>query len=284
VLAAALGGLGAVVVSRFATPDSVKAVDGDAVLVGIARTGATETSITVTGAANAIAGVSDTGTGLRGSSTSIAPVVDPTAAGNATGVIGTAGATTNIAVNTGETGVYGYSDTSPGSNGIWGDSVTGTGVYGSGDTGVYGFGYYGVYSSGRVGITGDAANDATGVHGFSGTTSAPDPAGGIGVQATAGPGAVIALNASVTTATQIALNVTGKTKFSRSGRATVRAGTSSKKVLMAGVSGSSYIIATLQSKRSGIHVAYVVPAAGYFTIYLNKAGTSSAVVGFLVIN
>jgi hypothetical protein len=178
-----------------------------------------------------------------------------------------------MAGNTGETGVYGFSDITLGSNGVWGDSVTGTGVYGSGDAGVVGFGgYVGVYGVGSVGIWGDGSAFDTGVYGFAGSAAAPPPPAGVGVQATAG------------TTAQIALNVTGKAKFSRSGRTSFAATKYSKKVLMAGVSGSSYIIATLQSKRSGIHVAYVVPAAGYFTIYLNKAGTSSAVVGFLVIN
>jgi hypothetical protein len=278
VLAAALGGLGAVVVSRFATPESVKAVDGDAVLVGHAFDGATETKITATAAATGIVGSSNTGTGLRGASTSTAAIVYPVdplvppPLGNATGVIGTAGDTTNMAGNTGETGVYGFSDITPGSNGVWGDSVTGTGVYGSGDTGVVGFGgYVGVYAVGSVGIWGDGSAFDTGVYGFAGSTAAPLPPAGVGVQASAAPGL-------------IALNVTGKAKFSRSGRTSFAATKYSKKVSMAGVSGSSYIIATLQSKRSGIYVQSVVPAAGYFTIYLNKAVSSTTYVGYLVIN
>jgi hypothetical protein len=299
VLAAALGGLGALVASRLTTPEAVTAADGDAVTVGSARTGSTETSITTTGSANAIAGISDTGTGLHGSSTSVTPVPgDPTPAGNATGVIGTSGALANIAGNTGETGVYGFSNTTPATNGIWGDSVIGTGVYGTGDTGVYGSGYWGVYGTGPIGIMGDGYATDTGVYGFSGDSAAPDALAGVAVQATAGINAAIALNARTigpTTPAQIAvnaaaatghiaLNVTGKTKFSRSGRVAVSAGASSKKVTMSGVTTTSYVIATLQSKRTGVYVASVVPATGYFTIYLNKAVTSSTTVGFLVIN
>jgi hypothetical protein len=272
VLAAALGGLGAVVVSRFATPEAVKAANDDPVTVGHPFTGTAETSITVTGAANAIVGSSDTGTGLRGSSTSTSAVVDPTVIAHATGVIGTAGDTTNMAGNTGETGVYGFSDITPGSNGVWGDSVTGTGVYGSGDTGVVGFGgYVGVYAVGSVAIWGDASAFDTGVYGFAGSTVAPLPPAGVGVQASA-------------TAGLIALNVTGKAKFSRSGRTYFAATKYSKKVPMVGVTASSYVIATLQSKRSGIYVQSVVPALGYFTIYLNKAVSSKTYVGYLVIN
>ena len=44
---------------------------------------------------------------------------------------------------------------------------------------------------------------------------------------------------------------------------------------MGGVSTASFILATLQTKRTGIYVIAVVPAAGYFTIYLNKAVSST---------
>jgi hypothetical protein len=272
VLAAALGGLGAVVVSRFATPESAKAADGDAVLVGTARTGATETSITVSGAANAIAGSSDTGTGLRGSSTSLLTVDDPTVAGHSTGVLGTAGDATDVATNTGETGVYGFSNTSFNSNGIWGDSLQGTGIFGTGDTGVYGAGYWGLYAIGRIAVMGDGSSLDTGVYGFAGDVVAPTPPAGVGVQA------------SAATTAQVALNVTGKARFSRSGRTSVTSGHYSKKVTMAGVTTSSYIIATLQTRRTGVYVHAVVPAAGYFTIYFNKTVSSTTYVGYLVIN
>jgi hypothetical protein len=277
VLAAALGGLGAVVVSRFVTPEAVKAADGDAVLVGSARTGATETSITVSGSANAIVGSSDTGTGLRGASTSTA-IADLANPGSATGMIGTAGATGTpgdpggTALNTSETGVYGFANTSSGSNGIWGDSFGGAGVFGTGDTGVYGSGYWGVYGTGTIAVMGDGTATETGVYGFAGNVSAPPPPAGVGVQATAGSTA------------QTALNVTGKAKFSRSGRTSVTAGHYSKKVTMAGVTTASYIIATLQTRRTGVYVHAVVPAAGYFTIYFNKTVSSTTYVGYLVIN
>jgi hypothetical protein len=53
---------------------------------------------------------------------------------------------------------------------------------------------------------------------------------------------------------------------------------------MPGVTASSYIIATLQTRRAGVYVHAVVPAAGSFTIYLNKTVTAATVVGYLVIN
>jgi hypothetical protein len=53
---------------------------------------------------------------------------------------------------------------------------------------------------------------------------------------------------------------------------------------MAGVSTSSYVIATLQTRRIGVYVHAVVPGTGYFLIYLNKAVTANTYVGYLVIN
>ena len=270
VLAAALGGLGAVVVSRFTTPDPVNAADGDAVLAGTANTSTTETSISTAGGATAFYGNSPTGTGLRGVSLSGTGAQPPPVAN--TGVIGISGDDTNIAANTGETGVYGFSTTTPISNGIWGDSVIGAGVYGTGDTGVYGSGYWGIYGTGQIGVMGDATSGETGVYGFAGDTTPPDPAPGVGVQAVAGSDL------------QTALKVTGKVKFSRSGRVAVAAGASSKKVTMGGVNASTYVVATLQKRRTGVYVQAVEPGIGYFTIYLNKAVSSSTYVGYLVIN
>jgi hypothetical protein len=272
VLAAALGGLGAVVVSRFVTPEAVKAADGDAVLVGQPVSGTAATTLTSAGTATGLAGHSASGTGLWGASDSTAAVADWTASGNQTGVLGVAGDGTGIANNTGESGVYGFSNLSIDSSGVWGDSQQGSGVFGTGTTGVFAIGYWGVYARGRMAVVGDASSAETGVYGFAGDLTAPLPPAGVGVQASAGSTA------------QIALNVSGKAKFSRSGRTLVAAGRAGRKVTMAGVTTSSYIIATLQSKRTGIYVQSVVPAAGYFTIYLNKAVSSRTAVGFLVIN
>ena len=146
-------------------------------------------------------------------------------------------------------------------------------MYSSGDTALAAHGTTsGVYAYGRVAVTGQAATTETGVFGFVGADDPPTPPAGVAVQATA------------ETTAQIALNVTGKAKFSRSGRTSVAANTSSRKITMTGVTTASYIIATLQTRRTGVYVAAVVPAAGYFTIYLNKAVTSTTYVGYLVIN
>ena len=264
VLAAALGGLGAVIASRIVTPSAVNAADTDPVLVGGTFTGSTVTTITTAATATAIAGHSVDGTGLLGASDDAVGVTDFTVPGHRTGVIGHVGTGAGMASNTGEVGVYGFSDLSNSSTGVWGDSTNGFGVLGTGFAGVYGLG--------RAAVVGDAGPTETGVYGFSGTGNPPVPPAGVAVQATAA------------TPAQIALNVSGKTKFSRSGRTAIARGQSAKRIVMPGVTSSSYIIATLQTRRLGVYVHAVVPAAGYFTIYLNKSLTAAVAVGFLVIN
>jgi len=277
ILASALGGLGAVVASRLIKPETVSANPGDAVLVDGTFSGAGTTAISSTATTGAaIDGSTAEATGLKGSSTDNTPVPDFSVASNRTGVIGAAGATDivekEISANTDEVGVYGFSTTSANSSGVWGDSFDGTGVSGTGGTGVFGAGYYGVYAFGRVAVTGEGYYTETGVYGYSGALAAPLPPPGVGVQATAGSTA------------QIALNVTGKAKFSRSGRTYVATGQYARKITMAGVTASSYVIATLQTRRTGVYVHAVVPGTGYFYIYLNKAVTANTYVGYLVIN
>ena len=94
--------------------------------------------------------------------------------------------------------------------------------------------------------------------------------GGIGVQASAQAGLT-------------ALNVDGRVKFSRSGRTTIASGASSKVVALAGVTTASYVVATLQTNRAGVWIQAVLPAAGKFTVYLNKATVNPAKVAWFVI-
>ena len=133
--------------------------------------------------------------------------------------------------------------------------MTRQGVYGSGDTGVQGFGQSaGVYGYGGIGVVGESA-----------TTSA----------------GVLAIGQS---ATDLALEVQGKVKFSRSGRATVGSGKSNIKVTLAGVSSGSRVFAVLHSNRTGRWVQSVVPVTGSFTIYLNGTVSSSTYVAWFVLN
>jgi hypothetical protein len=172
-------------------------------------------------------------------------------------------------------GVYGEaSGADP--TGVWGDGGTAssgstTGVYGEGDTGVWGYGGWGVFG----------ASDATGtgVYGFSGATVPAAPAH-VGVFGYTDSGYAIYARA----ATGTALYVDGKARFRRSGRTSVPAGHSLVKVTLAGVTTSSWIIATPQTNRAGVFVQAVVPASGSFTIYLNKVVSGTTYVGYLVIN
>ena len=273
VLAAALGGVGAVIASRLATPGAVSAAPGDPITVDNSFTGAGTTALAssganaafaVTGVGQGVTGQTPDGIGLWGASTDTVPVADFTVAGHRTGIVGVTGTGTGIANNTGEVGIYGFSDLSGNSTGVWGDTGSGYGVLGTG--------YVGVYGNGAIGVVGDVNLTGTGVYGFIGSGFPPVPPVGVAVQATAA------------TTAQTALNVSGKARFSRSGRTRILAGHSARRINMVGVTTSSYILATLQTRRAGVYVHAVVPAAGYFTIYLNKNVSAATYIGYLVIN
>jgi hypothetical protein len=173
--------------------------------------------------------------------------------------------------------IYGEA-TGPDPTAVWGQGGTATsingsstGVYGEGDTGVWGFGGWGVFG----------ASDATGtgVYGFSGATVPAAPAhtgvfgysdSGYGVYARA--------------ATGTALYVNGKANFSRSGKVAITAGHSSVSKSLAGVTTSSLIIAVVQTLKAGYYLVAAVPAAGKFTVYLNKAATATMYVAYFVVN
>jgi hypothetical protein len=149
------------------------------------------------------------------------------------------------------TGVFGSAPSHPDpdtwSTAVWGDSP---------DIGVYGTGGYGVVGYGGVGVEGDANSLA----------------GSVGVRAWA------------PTTNQVALQVTGKVKFSRSGRQSIGTGIKTKAVTLAGVTSTSKVFAVLATSEPGRWVRAVVPAAGKFTIYLNTTLTSSAVVSWFVLD
>ena len=124
------------------------------------------------------------------------------------------------------TGVFGSSPADP-------ISALGTGVWGdSDDVGVFGFGGAGVYGVGSYGVIGESISTSAGV---------------------------LAVGQS---ATDVALEVQGKVKFSRSGRATLGAGKSSIKVTLAGTTTGSRVFAVLHSNRTGRWVQSVVPTTG----------------------
>jgi hypothetical protein len=234
------------------------------------------------GATGAVGQSTETGTGVQGySGGQLLAAAPPAAAGTGVegigpspgrGVHGFSGAGTPPAAPAAPIGVYGEA-VGTNATGVWGYSATvnETGVYGEGATGVWGFGGWGVFGASNA--------TGTGVYGFSGASVPGAPAhtgvfgysdSGVGVYARA--------------ATGTALYVNGKAGFSRSGRVAITAGHSSISKSLAGVTTSSLIIAVMQTYRAGFYLVAAVPAAGKFTVYLNRTVPGTTYVAFFVVN
>ena len=243
------------------------AADGNSVILGQDNHETKTTTITnssITGVSGDIAfqGASDTGWGVFGYSNGATGVEGE---GQVRGVVGEGNAGTGV-FGSGQTGgVEGHG----GNQGVYGKSNGGTGVLGEGgENGVQATGgTFGVFATGTdYGIYASAPNH--GVFGQATTT------GGAGVDAAGSSGA-------------LALRVTGKAQFSRSGVVTIRAGTSSKSVTLAGVNASSMILATAQQSTSVSVKAAVpaVPSSGSFRIYLTgNAPAAGLKVAYFVLN
>ena len=338
ILAAAVGGLGALTASALAAPAvALAGADGDVILGELNGT-TTTTGIASSGTGAALQATTSSATGwaIHATSTDY-PTVFADSTGNAAlygvghgsngavvgeglgtgpGVLGSAGV--NHPTPPSNSGIFGYgvqgvvgqSDGSVGyvgvqgfsgagdatipppvtytlptgtygeaagadPTGVWGQggaatSGSSTGVYGEGDTGVWGYGGWGVFG---------ASTGGTGVYGFAGASVPAAPAH-TGVFGYSDSGTGVYAKA----ATGIALNVSGKAKFSRSGKVGITAGHASYTKTLAGVTTSSLIFAVLQTYRSGYYVVAAVPAAGKFTIRLNKSVTATTYVAYFVVN
>ena len=183
---------------------------------------------------------------------------------DAAALVASTGSETGIQTDTGYTGIYSWAPEAPAAvppatqyegSGVWGDSP---------DDGVVGTG-------GLTGVIG--AGGSEGVLAFGGVDGVVGQGGATGA-------GVRAIGAN----TRVALAVSGKVTFSRSGRATIGAGKSSVRVSLTGTTTSSRVFAVLHSNRSGRYVRAVVPTTGSFTIYLNTTVTSSTYVAWFVIN
>jgi hypothetical protein len=249
-LAAAAGGAAAVAASA-AAPATALALP-TAVLTETANTSGADTSVTDTGADSTAFTANATGTGngfgLAGTSLAAAGLF-------AWSVSHPSTYWTDPLFDpafTSYTGVFGSSPAGDGvttlGTGVWGDSPD-VGVLGTGGVGVRGEGFFGMVAAGAIG-------------------------GGTGLRTWGGNGS----------GSDIALDVRGKALFSRSGRTTISAGQSTKKINLTGVTWSSLVFAVLRSNRSGRYVRAVVPTTGSFTIYLNTAVTSSTYVVWFVLN
>jgi hypothetical protein len=312
VLVAAFGAIGGFIASAISKPAPVLAgIDGDVVLGGSNSTSTTtRISSSGTGAAVEAATSSDTGWAIKATSTAY-PAIFAESTGNAglygighaanaavlgqglgtgPGVVGSAGINFNLPPD--GTGILGYSGNAIGVNGVSSDisdpatNVLNAGVVGvSGDpteiadnvglTGVYGWASGGVNGNfvpagvwGDSGVIGVVGTGGTGVVGLGsyGVDGYATDAAGIGVLAEGVSGAR-------------ALRVAGRAEFTRSGRTTIAAGKSSRKVTLAGCTTSTLVFAVLGASRSGRWVRAVVPASGSFTIYLNTSvGSNTPIV------
>ncbi len=280
ILAAAAGGAAALAASALVKPLPAAAAS-TALMTEVDNPTAAKTSISATASlttaddiafevsvgdlATAIHGQSPSGAGIRGSNTdSLAGVVGDSM--NAVGVAGLTGAVFDPNNVTGITaGVLGQAS-----------AEASPGVLGLGEVGVEGGGIIGMFAAGTTGVVGigdglgPPGQFGTGVYGYAGGVP-PAPPDNVGVYARGDGGTT-------------ALRVQGKAVFSRSGRAAVSAGQSSKVVTMAGVTSSSLVLVTLRTRRSGVYVAAAVPAAGKFTVYLNKAVTATTYFAYLVLD
>jgi hypothetical protein len=138
------------------------------------------------------------------------------------------------------------------SQGVSGDAILGTATYGNGVVGSapHGVGVYGI------------SPDGIGVDGYS--------ASAIGIRARSGSG--------------LALSVDGRVHFNTSGRTWIRAGQASVTITQGGTRSTSRVFATLASNRPGRSVRAVVPTTDKFTVYMNAAMTSDAVLTWWVLD
>jgi hypothetical protein len=180
-----------------------------------------------------------------------------------------------------------------GSGNTSGDGVVGYGGA-AGGAGVHGVALSNVGNN-ADGVVGEGAGSGNGVAGYGGANGgtgvlgagagqSPDPPGnGIhGLTSDARGAGVIAEN----TAGGTALRAIGTAKFSRSGKLTIRAGSSEVTKTGVPLTAASLILATLQQNVSGVYVQAAVPnvSGSSFSIHLNKAVSASINVAWFIVN
>jgi hypothetical protein len=264
ILAAALGGTGALVAASAALPLSVAAADPNDVARDTDNETTAVTSITQTTADTGAFeghGKGD-GPGVVGSTDT---TVRAGVAGLSGGIDGSGWADAAPDVFGVDAGVYGFADHTDISGGVWGESLGGIGVLGTGALGVFAFGLDALQA---------VADGGTAVQGHAGPGDPPVP-----------PDYPVALLGTVTTNAQVGLEARGRVRFpNRSGRATIAAGRSSVTVNVSGVTSGNIVFAVLNGGGGGGRwVRAAVPYAGKIAIYLNGAVTTSTAVAWLVL-
>jgi len=257
-LAGALAAGAATVATAVDRPGLTRAADNGNVVLGQTNTATQVTVIDVGANGDAIKGVG-TATGLWGvGNNGVYAQSTASGAGN-NGVFGWSSGATGY---TG--GVSGQAD-SPQGVGIWGwASANGSGAMGISGTDTT------TAAPANTGVWGWAAQDAT-ARGVHGQTTAGQ---GVRGEATSGVGVY------ATSTTGTALQVAGKAKFSRSGKASVLAGKTYVDVTVpGGLATNTVVHATLQTYRSGVAIAAArknYPTTGKVRIYLTKVGSTTA--------
>jgi hypothetical protein len=154
---------------------------------------------------------------------------------------------------------------------------------------------YAVSSTDGASLVGESqSSDGYGLQGTSPYIGVNAVGGAIGVYAVSDYGTGVraltydgtAVEASTAVPQGYALRVQGAVAFSRSGRATVRAGTDRVTVSAADVRPGTSILATLQQYRPGVSLAAAVPdpAANTVLLVLTKRVTNDTVVAWLALD
>jgi hypothetical protein len=133
----------------------------------------------------------------------------------------------------------------------------------------------GLRGTGAVGVVGIGIQ--TDLGGGVGVDAGSDH--GVGLQAGTWDGTAVKAHAEGPGST--ALDVTGVTKFSRSGR--TRVPTGAKSVTINVPVGTGYVLATLQAHKAGLYVEGVQTTPTGFTIWLSKATTGLADVAWFIV-
>jgi hypothetical protein len=270
ILGAALGGVAAAAAGALGAPRQASAANGSDFVLGVdTNTASKTTKLTSTDPSLGMQ-LTSNGAALQGT-------------GQSGGVLGQAQAANGI-------GIGGYSLAASGTGrGVFGitNSPDGVGVFGvsnGGSTGVYGYSFKGAAANpanpDKVGVYGYATSDsqAKGVKGES--TS------GTGVEGVAATGTGV----RAASASGIALAVSGRATFTRSGRVSVPANKRSVDVTVpGGLAPTTLVVATLETYRSGVWVTVArknYPSTGVVRIYLNKVASTSAgtTVGWVAVN
>lgn len=275
-------GLGAAVAGAVLLPESAQAIDGGSLTLGQGNTATSQTQL-ISSASTVSLRILNTSLGgnygldAPGGSAFIAAgrvgVIGNSTSSGGTGVLGAATSTTSNhssgvrgnAAGAGNFGVLGFCEESAPGSGVSGVGVLG--VSGSGDPTAVPFtsniGVSGVGDTGVLGASG--ALKGVGVMGDSPT--------GMGLLGTTVTGSGVVADSE---GTGLALKVSGKSGFTRCGRASVPKGRTSVVVTVpGGLTATSLVLATIQAARPGVAVSSAVPNLANGTVRITLTGIAS---------